>query len=191
MDPVKPEVHDARSTDDVGDRVECSHLMEVDLVDRGAVHPSFGLGEALENRRGDGAHPGVELSEKLEDVGEMPHDGGVGHLDMDPGGVEARSLDLLGIQRDAEVECPDRRRRHLERHTCADEGAEQHVAARSRPTVEPPDHHERERSVPSNDSIRTAAHAAPKPLSMLTTATPCAQLARALLSAVEPPSATP
>ena len=36
------------STDDVGDRVECSHLMEVDLVDRGAVHPSFGLGEALE-----------------------------------------------------------------------------------------------------------------------------------------------
>ena len=155
------------------------------------MHPSFGLGKALENCRGDGAHPGVELTEKREDVREMTHDGGVGHLDMDPGGVEARSLNLFGTQRDAEVECPDRRRRHLERHTCADQGAEQHVTARSRPTVEPPDHHERDRSVPRSDSIRTAAQAAPKPLSMLTTATPCAQLASALLSAVEPPSATP
>ena len=50
------------------------------------------------------------------------------------------------------------------------------------------------RSMPAgvvSPSMRSAAWAAPKPLSMLTTASPDAQLASAACSAVRPPSATP
>ncbi len=90
---------------------------------------------------------------------------------------------------DVESEAVDPALHRVERHTGIDECAEQHVAARTCRAVDPTDRHESE--PPNNESIRTAAHAAPNPLSMFTTVTPWAQLASALCSAAVPPVATP
>ena len=55
------EVHETgRAPDDVGQRVECADLVEVDALDVGAVDRRLGPREPLEDVGGEGPHPRVE-----------------------------------------------------------------------------------------------------------------------------------
>jgi len=74
------------------------------------------------------------------------------------------------------------------RRTQINQGPEHHIAADSGKRFDLEGLHEFFRSRPR---IRAAAMAAPKPLSILTTVSPLAQLASMACRAVVPPSATP
>ena len=147
------------------------------------------FGQSLEDRTCALPHGWVETFEQGEDLGEVSHGAGLGDVDMHLGGAKATSLDVFDPQARSRGRTESRLAWSTVSGTPAPtRGAEHHVAAGACSPIEPCDRHW---GAFINDSMRTAAHAAPKPLSMFTTVTPWAQLARALLSAVVPPVATP
>jgi hypothetical protein len=181
-------MHETRACgDDVGDRVERPDLVEVHLIDWHVVRHRLGSGQTFEHRRGRIPDVRSEICEQCQHVGKMADDRRLWCLDVHLDGAEGGPADPFGAQDDSQVERIDTRLEHLERNSRIEQRADQHVAAGAGAAVEPSDH----RSPPTRPSMRTAAQAAPKPLSMLTTTTPCAQLASALFSAVDPPVATP
>ncbi len=185
---VESERHEASAhADDVGDRVERADLVEVNVVDGRAVYGGFGLGQSSEHQHGTVAHGHLEPGQQRLDVGEATVVGGLADLDMHLRRRERAALHPLRrhLDRQPRVERIDRSSHVVEVDTGIDEAAEQHVAAHTGGRVDPADHRSNRRS------MRTAAQAAPNPLSTLTTVTPCAQLASALCSAAVPPVATP
>jgi hypothetical protein len=161
------------SANHVGDGVERPDFVEVDVFNRYSVHGGFGCCESFEYRRGHGPNHRVEAAEESNNVAKMSHHRRVGNLDMNLGRPETGPLHRFGPQNDAEIQRIDRACHDLKRHACVDHRAQHHVAAGARSAVEPTDHAAYSSATTgSNDNIRTAAHAAPNPLSMLTTVTP-------------------
>lgn len=176
--------------DNIGDRVQRSNLVEMHGIHGRLVHGSFGYSQALEHRgctTGDGSRKRVEQG---HDVRKMADYLRVGHLNMHLGRAQATSVDILYSQDNTQFERVDRFLQNRQRHAHSDQATEQHVAAGPCGSVDPRDFHDAA-GFAVMLRIRIAAQAAPKPLSMLTTVTPCAQLARALFKAVPPPAATP
>jgi hypothetical protein len=141
--PVQAQVHEPGGhPDDVGDRVERPDLVEVHVVDRDAVHHGLGLGDPAEDLQGDVAHHGIEPGSLDQHPHVRPAALGHGVRDAD---VAARrrepvargrlrpELDRLGGDR------VDGGTDHVQGHPCAEQRAEQHVAAGAGRGVQPGD----------------------------------------------------
>lgn len=179
------------AADDIADRVERAHLVELDVVGRDAVHGTLGVGEGPERRVRAVAHPRLELG-GVEQAAHLPPGTmgmpvrgpivgdvvgrGVGRRArraVDNGRLRAHELVSFGaLHHDLElgVDGPDGRAYALERGAGIHQGAEQHVAGHARGAVDPAERHAR---LPR--AMRAAWTPAEKPLSMLTTTTPGAQ----------------
>ena len=143
-EPGQPEVREpGDDADDVGQRVESAHLVEVHVLGRDPVHPALGDGEALEHRQGavaDGGRQGG-VGEQRTHVGPGPVRRGLRRVHVHAG----RPQPVTGDRFRHETDRLHRQRgdgggRHVERHPGIDERAEQHVARRPGRQVQPADH---------------------------------------------------
>src|SRR5690606_786051 len=186
--------------DDVDDRVDRAHLVEVDLLAGLAVEPALGLGERGEHGPGPVAHPVGKggLVEHGEDVGSGAHD--VGGLGDDVGlrAADAVAEHAFGVESPAAHREPLADGPHLgEVGAPGEERSARHAAGHAADAVEPGDPapgpapavaaHARA----ARGSMRETAIAAPNPLSIPTTVMPAAQLASMPSSAVTPSRPAP
>ena len=176
--------------------MECHH------VGRARVHLALRLGQHLEdgeasrfdrlrqrrrlNQRADVCHRAVFMVPVLSIMVPM-----MGQLDIDIAGRNAVLHDGLHLHR---ITALDGKLRKLGaqmclRHARRQEGTEQHVAADARETIEINRFHIH--SPQRRWLILLASTPAPKPLSMLTTLTPAAQLLSIAKRAVTPWNAAP
>src|SRR3954469_19579388 len=129
--------------DDVCDRVEGAHLMEVHVGGVRAVDPAFHFREPLERCQRASADAVVEAGalEKSGDVPPGPVGTAVRYVYVAASSREPVARDLLGAQRD--VLGSHRRDGALEdakRHPGSEERTEQHVPAGAGGRVKPADH---------------------------------------------------
>ena len=175
-----------RGPDDVGERVQRAHLVEVHLVRRDPVDGGFGGGQSAENRLGRLEYRSGErrVVEDPADVGPGAGRDRLDRLDVHQGGAEAPPGDRFGLQANRlDAEPVHRLLQDLEGDADVHQGAEQHVPACAGAAVQPADHRRR--------ATRAAKTPAPKPLSMLTTAIPGAHALSMASSAASPPKDAP
>jgi DnaK suppressor protein len=153
VDRFDPEVVEPEAgADDVDDRVERAHLVELDVVGRDAVDAALGLGEPREDRECVGAHP-IRQPAPLEErtnvairpmrvvvVMRMPTRL-VGmlsvHAHVEFRRADSRPRDALSVDRDAvEAERGDRVAHAREREAEIEQRAHGHVAAHAGERVE-------------------------------------------------------
>ncbi len=184
-----------RRADDVDDRVDGAHLVELDFLGRDAVDPSLRLREEREGALGQlgrarrQAGTGDELAD--DPVGPMgmrlARSAHLGVQRADPRQIhftqlqlrtEAELLQALVERRPGRAQVKERGDEHVARHA-PDRIEDQHLhaGARSRRCAW--------------RAIRAATKPAPKPLSMLTTETLAAQELSIARSAAMPPSEAP
>ena len=174
------------------DRIDGADLVEVHLLGIDGVDPRLGVGEPPERLLRDRARPRGKLRGVDQGADRAPVpvrllaraiDGGVR-------GAHGVSRHLLRAQLEPlDAEPRQRRADRLRIGARVEQGAEQHVAGDSRHAVEveDPGH----APPPAERAIRAAIVPAPKPSSILTTATPAAQETSIDSSAVTPDSAAP
>ena len=179
---------------DVDDRVDAAQLVQVDAVAGGAVDGGLDLPEALEDGAG-AALDGSRDRARLQQGGnfrQMTFGGVIGDPDLDLQRADAGLLHRLRAQLEAgqmQVGQP------LPQLRLGDAGrkqrAEQHVAADAGDAVDVGDGHRASPAALIRRTIAAAISAAPKPLSMFTTATPAAQELSIASSAAPPPRCAP
>jgi len=177
--------------DDIDDGVDGAYFVEVDAVDGGAVDFGLGLGEAQEDAFGVFFYVGSEVGfvDDFVDVGQVAVAlGGKPGLDVEVGGGDA----LLFYFFYDEFVAVDRQfgqftAQQVLGQAEVEEGAEKHVAADAAKAVEIKGAH----SFHLILLMMLASWPAPKPLSMLTTATPAAQLLSMASRAAMPPKLAP
>ena len=177
--------------DDIEDGVGGADFVELDLVDGGAVDVGFGFGEAAEDLAGFLFDPGLQVG-----GGDAGVDVGVGvvvvaaaglDVEVDEAGLDEAALDAFVAEFPggrSSLRSSARRLGLVE--AGVEQGAEDHVAAGAGLAVEVGGGHAEARR-----AMRVAWTPAPKPLSMLTTETPGAQLVSMPRRAARPPKAAP
>ena len=183
--------------DDVGDRVQRAHLVEVHVVRGDAVHVGLGVGEPGEDGGAPGRGSAPAARRRPAGRGWWTRCAGAGRRPA------ARRRTLDGAQPGPGHRGrgdPDGARHHrvhgeLDRRQVGagvDQGAEQHVAGDAGGRVDPGMPVCRHASpAGAGAAIWAARCPAPYPLSMLTTATPGAQAFSMASSAARPPKAAP
>ena len=132
-----------RGADDVGDGIHRADFVEVDLLDRDAVHPRLGFAEFAEN----GGRVFLDLVRQsarvdhLQDVRQVAVGALLAAFDDEAGGGDAAAMYLLDAKRRAHAERIERRGERFERGPRVDERADRHVAGNSRKCVEVADLH--------------------------------------------------
>ena len=143
-DPVVAEVDEAGAgADHVGDRVERPDLVEGDVEGVAAVDGRLGDGEPLEDpqRQGPDGFGEVGALEQRPDVPPGAVVLGVGDLDVAAGRREPVADHLLDPEGDRlGGDRVDGGLEDVDGYAGADEGAQQHVAARARRRVDPERH---------------------------------------------------
>ena len=184
--------------DDVDDGVEGADLVEVDRVGRHAVEAALRLGECGEDGQGAGADPvgQVGAGQQAAEVGERAvvvrvlrrvDDGAGGARGRRaapprPGGPSPETGRRAITSRTSSTSAPASSRAPSAMSPAMPEKQwNQASATRRRPQARPARWLQ----------TRVTAQAAPKPLSMPTTATPCAQELSMARRAVTPPKAAP
>ncbi len=177
---------------DVDDGIDRPDLVEVHLVRRRPMDGSLGLGETREHLFAPGERWCGEIAaaENLEHVFEVPVRMGCALIEND---AHLRRCDAMtrhrgllepvALEGQARQDGADVRERNAE----IDERAQRHVTGDAGGTIEDQGLHEASRP----RRYIAAAAAAPKPLSMLTTVTPTAQLFNMPSSAARPPKLAP
>src|ERR1700682_4093479 len=115
------------------------------------------------------------------------------HIDVEVERSDAAFAHRLGAERPAlDRQAAQFALERVDPQACVHERAHDHVAARAAEAVETGDPHGRRSAARAALRLmRDAAHAAPKPLSMLTTATPPAHALSMVKSAARPPNEAP
>ena len=144
-EPGEPEVREpGDDADDVGQRVERAHLVEVHLLGGDPVHPALGDGQPLEDRQRPLAHGGGQcgVEEHRADVGPGPVLVGRRREHVHAGRAQAVPGDRFRGQPDRlHRQRGDGGGRDVERDAGIDERPEQHVARGPGGEVQPPDGH--------------------------------------------------
>ena len=131
-------------TDDINDCVDPADLMEVDLVWRAAVEPSFRLGQRVEDGVGAGLHSGWQpgFCHQPLDVGRRPHDGAFLGPDVNFGASDSASEHRFRFRGPpADREMLEHGQDPIEVRSGIDQGPESHVAGHTGEAVEPGNGH--------------------------------------------------
>ena len=182
-----------RGADDVHDGVQRPDLVEMDLLEGGAVHLGLAAAQELEGGERAPEHARGKPSpfQHAADLGVVAV--GLGFLGAH---VEKERIEAVALH-EGRGECESLERKGAkvpldlgQRSAQRDQRTQDHVAARAADAVEVDDAHV---SLPGRErsAMTPAAYPAPNPLSMFTTVTPAAQELSIARRAARPPKEAP
>ncbi len=123
---------------DVGDAVEGSHFVKMDLIDRHSVGRRFGLGESAEDAQRQLARPVAESAagQDFFDVRQVSIHRLFGRVDAHLRGGEPALADLFDLELDRQSEGFQRGAHRSGVDARVEQGGQRHVAADAAETVE-------------------------------------------------------